>query len=263
MTELTIKIVNADGEVLKERTDCDYADLTYGAEYAPGDKIIIEASEADIPLKIQVDDALGMAMVLMKGRQLEYPVPFDSLKRSYSPKTFSGNRHYLFARTVSTQEWNGYRNLALNPIDQRGEAQAYPHASANCETRGESVFFAKNTIDNVTANRSHGRWPFESWGINMQEDACLKLEFGREIIADRIVLHTRADFPHDNWWKNVRFTFSDGSSMQVPLEKSERPHIIPVEGRVISWLVMDQLIKGESESPFPALTQIEVFGQNK
>ena len=263
MAVLTIKILNGAGEVLKERTDADYTDLTYGAEYAPGDRIVFEASEPGLPLKLQADDALGMAMVLMQGSRLEFPVPFDAAKRAYSPKTFSGNRHYLAARTVPEEEWNSYRNLALNPLDQRGDAQCYPHASANCETRGESVFFARNTIDNVTANRAHGRWPFESWGINMQDDACLKLEFGREIAADKIVLHTRADFPHDNWWKQLRLRFSDGSSMQVTLEKSQRPHVIDMQHKTFSWLCMDQLIKGESESPFPALTQIEVFGRNK
>ena len=49
-------------------------------------------------------------------------------------------------------------------------------ASANVETRGESVFAARNAIDGVKANRSHGAWPFESWGINRQDDAQLTLE---------------------------------------------------------------------------------------
>ena len=36
-----------------------------------------------------------------------------------------------------------YRNLAENPADQRGEVEAYPHATANVETRNESGFAAR------------------------------------------------------------------------------------------------------------------------
>lgn len=265
MAQLTIKIVNEAGEVLKERTDADYCDLSYGGEYAEGDSIIIETDKPDIPLKIQVDEAVETAMVLMNGSRLVFPVPFGSRSRVYSPKAFSGKVHYLFVRTVAEKEWNAYRNLALNPLDLHGEPQAFPHIEANCETRGEWAFAARNTIDNVTINRSHGRYPFHSWGINMQDDACFKLDFGRKITADRIVLHTRADFPHDNWWESVTFAFSDGSSMNVKLEKSEKPHEILLDGKQFSWLTFDNLIKGdkgEEDSPFPALTQIEVFGEN-
>ena len=88
---------------------------------------------------------------------------------------------------------------------------SFPHASANVETRGESVFAARNAIDGVTANRSHGSWPYESWGINKRQDAEMLLEFGCPVDCDRVVLWTRADFPHDNWWIQARLTFSDGS----------------------------------------------------
>ena len=72
---------------------------------------------------------------------------------------------------------------------------------------GEAVFAARNAIDGVTANLSHGKWPYESWGINQQDDAQMTLDFGRPVDIDKIVLYTRADFPHDNWWESVTFTF--------------------------------------------------------
>lgn len=87
------------------------------------------------------------------------------------------------------------------------------------ETRGESVFAARNAIDGVCENRSHGEWPYESWGINMQDDAEMTVEFGQEVVTDRIVLYTRADFPHDNWWTQVTLTFSDGTDIKWKLEK--------------------------------------------
>ena len=104
-------------------------------------------------------------------------------------------------------------------MDQHGETNCYPHASANVETRGEAVFAARNAIDGVTVNDAHGEWPYESWGINRREDANMRLEFGRKVAVSRIRLYTRADFPHDNWWKQVTIRFSDGSEVVAELEK--------------------------------------------
>ena len=178
----------------------------------------------------------------------------------YSPKIFSGESHLVTARKAREWEYESYRNLAVNVMDQHGDTNCYPHATANVETRGESVFAARNAIDGVLANESHGYWPYESWGINQQDDAELTLEFGRPVDFDEIVLYTRADFPHDNWWEQVTFTFSDGSEETVSLEKSVKPHIIPMKKSGITWLKFGKLIKADDPSPFPALTQIEVYG---
>ena len=208
---------------------------------------------------VQVDDALGKAFVYVTGT-VRYLIPFGEKKVCYSPKVFAGNRHLLTARFATEEEISAYKNLALNVIDQHGETNCYPHAWANVETRGESVFAARNAIDGVTQNHSHGEWPYESWGINMQDDAMMTVEFGRLIEADKIVLYTRADFPHDNWWKQVTLSFSDGSSIKWNLEKSDKPHIITFDKKQIIWVRLHDLIKAEDPSPFPALSQIEVYG---
>ena len=53
----------------------------------------------------------------------------------------------------------------------------------------------------------------------------------------------------------------DGTSETVELEKSVEPHIISLERKGITWLTFGQLIKADDPSPFPALTQIEVYGR--
>ncbi len=126
--------------------------------------------------------------------------------------------------------------------------------------KGETVFAVQNVIDGVVVNNSHGEWPYQSWGIDRKEDALIKIEFGRTVAIDRIVLYTRADFPHDNWWKSVHFTFSDGSERDMQMEKSELPQEITFPIRQISWLEMNHMVKSEDPSPFLALTQIEVYG---
>lgn len=157
-------------------------------------------------------------------------------------------------------EITAYRNLAVNVNDQHQDANCYPHASANIETRDESVFIARNTIDGMTANGCHGEWPYGSWGVVSEEDCRMKLDLGRTVCADRIILYTRSDFPHDCWWTSVKAVFSDGSELKLNMEKSSGAHEFTFEPKKIKWLELCELEKAEDASPFPALTQIEVYG---
>ncbi len=90
----------------------------------------------------------------------------------------------------------------------------------------------------------------------------MKIDFGRVIRTDKIVLYTRADFLHDNWWIKATIRFSDGSSISFPLEKTVKGQVVNFEERDISWLELSDLIKADDPSPFPALTQIEIYGCN-
>ncbi len=260
MAELTLKIQRGDGSTACVSRGEGQARLVFSDEYREGDEIILESSRANIHLFYQVDDALGGALVYITDKCIRYRVPFGEKRICYSPKVFSGKKHYLYVRQATKEEIAAYRNLAQNVMDQHGETHCYPHASANVETRGESVFAARNAIDGVTENRSHGEWPYASWGINRDPDACLRLEFGREVRIDRIELTTRADFPHDSWWTQATFTFSNGSSIDFPMEKSEEAHVCTFAPKTISWLTLDRLIKADDPSPFPALSQIAVYG---
>lgn len=233
--------------------------LAWEGSYEEGDSIWLQVASPNEFYVIQIDDSMSEALVYMTAPTLDYQIPFGNRKTSYNPKAFSGERHYLTLRRAYSWEI-GYRNLALNPLDQHGVQGCYPHALANVETRGEAVFAARNTIDGICANRSHGKWPYESWGINCRDDAELTLEFGRPVDFNQIVLYTRADFPHDNWWEQVTFTFSDGTSETVMLEKQYEPHVLSITRNGITWLKFGKLIKSDDPSPFPALTQIQVFG---
>lgn len=260
MAVLSLKVLDKDGNTLAAAHGDDFVDLVYAAEYMEGDVIELQTSEKNIHINWQVDDCLQKAFVYVTDT-VKYDIPFGEKRISYSPKVFTGNRHYMYAEVAREYEVFSYRNLALNPCDQHKDVPCYPHASANVETRGESVFAAKNAIDGVRANLSHGEWPYESWGINMQDDARMKLEFGEKVITDRIVLYTRSDFPHDNYWTQVTFDFSDGSSETFDLVKSSKAHVLDFAERKIEWLELGNLIKADDPSPFPALTQIEVYGR--
>ncbi|MDD6572194.1 MAG: hypothetical protein PUF12_07425 [Thermoflexaceae bacterium] len=256
---LSLKVINKQDQTKCVASGEEEVIMVYASEYQEGDRICLETGEKNIHLWLQVDDALGASLVYVTDN-VSFYIPFGEKKVSYSPKAFWGGRHYLSVRRAREDEIRAYRNLALNVCDQHGETNCYPHAHANVETRGESVFAARNAIDGVLANLAHGEWPYESWGINRQDDAQMTVEFGREVLIDKIVLYTRADFPHDNWWKQVRFVFSDESSMTCDLKKSQKPHVITMEPRRVTSVTLCDLIKSEEESPFPALTQMEVYG---
>ncbi|MBE5959765.1 MAG: carbohydrate-binding protein [Lachnospiraceae bacterium] len=259
MEELWLKVLDQDGSVKAESRGTDEVNLFFRGTYQEGDQIVFGTSSPKMFVWLQLDDALGRSLVYLTGNA-SYIIPFGEKRANISPKAFLGEKHLLSIKKAKDYEINSYRNVALNVNDQHKIQNVYPHALANVETRGESVFAAQNAIDGVTINSSHGEWPFESWGINQQEDAKLKLDFGREVEIDRIILYTRADFPHDNWWKQVSFSFSDKSSIIMKMEKSEKPHEITFERKKISWLEMHDMKKSEDPSPFPALTQIEVYG---
>lgn len=256
----SIQVVDKKGNVKAEGSADNQVILAWKGEYEEGDKIVFSTAEVNSFYIIRLDDTIDESYVYVTKNRIVFDIPFEEKKKSYNPKSFTGERHYLTMRKAEEREILLYKNLAKNPMDQHGEPGCYPHASANVETRGESVFAARNAIDGVLANDSHGRWPYESWGINMQDDAEMTLEFGRAVDFDKIILYLRADFPHDNWWEKVTFTFSDGSKEVVELEKSREPHVLQIKKKGIIWLKFGELIKADDPSPFPALTQIEVYG---
>jgi hypothetical protein len=45
------------------------------------------------------------------------------------------------------------------------------------------------------------------------------------------------------------------------MEKSVESHTFAIEKKNITWIKLGELIKAEDPSPFPALTQIEVYGR--
>ena len=139
---------------------------------------------------------------------------------------------------------------------------AYPHAHANVEKRDDATFFAFNAIDGIFANTSHGNYPYGSWGINQQADAALTIDFGHEVRIDQCALTLRADFPHDSYWQQVTLAFSDGSQEILQTVKSSQPQRFSFQPRTVTWVKLHELIQNDDPSPFPAFTQIEVFGRS-
>lgn len=258
---LTLSVLNAAGEALSSASGQGEVWLVYEPEYAPGDRLRLTCAHPDQFLVLGLDDALAPACVYCKGNSLDYPIPHGEARKVFSSRAFAGTRHYLHARLAGAEEVSLRRNLALNPWAVHGPGGPFPFASANVETRGEMVFAAKNAIDGLKASDYHGEWPYTSWGINRDPEAAWRLDFGRPVLLDEAVFYLRADFPHDAWWREATLRFSDGSRVIVPLEKTGSGQRFPFSPRKTQWAVLDTLVKADDPSPFPALTQLELWGR--
>ncbi len=255
----TIQVLDAAGKVKKSASGPDYVRFLYTKAYEEGDSIAF-FSDAEHCV-VQVDQAVPEAPVYLPGKQLTYRIPKGDFALAYPPQAFAGDMHILQIRPVSIDELRAHRNLALNPLDQRFYEGCFPHATANVETRDEPAFFARSVIDGLKFNHSHGNWPFQSWGIGGRDDAQITIHFGRTVRIDEVALTLRADFPHDSWWKHGMLTFSDGQQMTLSFEKTADTQYFPIGEHLVEWVRLSDLKKAKDLSPFPALTEWEVFGQ--
>ncbi len=258
--KLILQILDPDGHVEMERAGENEVFLVHDLVYQHGSRLRLTTDQPGCHLVFSLDEGLPGTLAYLGHEQFEFPVPFESDRIPYPPQAFMGARHRLFARSARPEEVEIRRNLALNPWDCHSNQTMFPHAVANVETRGEAVFAARNAIDGEMSNDDHGVWPFTSWGINQNPDAALSVNFGRLVEIDEVVIRIRADFPHDAWWERATIAFSDGSEMIVPLKKTGNNQAIHFPSRQVAWVRLQQLVKADDPSPFPALTQIEVWG---
>lgn len=246
------------GELLAEASGHEKIILYFRGEYQPGDEVRFSCDRPHA--LVRVDQVLDEAQVYLPSGEFTYRIPLEGDNLDvYPPFAFQGDKHLL---SIAVAKGNEYRNLALNPADQRGEASAYPHATANVETRNEAVFAARNVIDGYTLSNGHGRWPYQSWGIGARTDAKLHLDFGRPVDINQIVLYLRADFPHDAWWIQGTVTLSDGFEKTFDLTKTADPQPIFLGKHQVTWLELDRLVKYDVPSAFPSLKQLEVWGKD-
>ena len=230
--------------------------LVYEKSYSEGDEVLISVEEEGL-YQIQLDEVLSKHVVYIK-KDAAFLIPVQENRLTcYHPSAFKGSIHLL---TLEKVQGLGRRNLACNPYDHHNTTNIFPHASANVETRGEMVFAARNAIDGVFANAGHGLYPYASWGINQDPKAELHLDFGRPVLIDELRLTLRADWPHDSWWTEATIIDSDGEVTTLVLEKLETPQRFMVKQKRVTCLTLCNLKKAEDPSPFPALTQIEVWG---
>ena len=125
---INLKIINGT----EERFSCtgDKIDAVFNGEYREGDKIIIHKTDTEY-LALKLDETMAESIVYAPGSKLEYEIPFGELKKGYNKEAFSGTTHRITVYEPTDEVKYGYRNIALNPYDKRGQKRYFPHVYAN------------------------------------------------------------------------------------------------------------------------------------
>lgn len=179
MSTMKLKVLSKTGQTLMTCNEDTEVSLVYTAPYQPGDFIALTLDQPGQYCVVQFEDTMQPVLAYIAKPEVCFTIPTGEQAITYSPKSFTGSRHVIRARFATPEEIAQRRNLAFNCYDTHRDLGLYPHASANVETRGEAVFAARNAIDGVWENASHGEWPYQSWGINRDPNAALTVDFGR------------------------------------------------------------------------------------
>ncbi len=258
---MLLNIENENGKIVKSLCgEKIKEELFY--QYAKGDKLILEVEQWPIYLTIQLEEEIGKSIIYLTTDRMEFPIPYGEEEDAYKPGVFKKNIHRISVCKTKKEEYQKIRDISLNPWDRRGETSYYPHCYANVETRNESVFAARNTIDGRTENDCHGIWPYTSWGDNENMHAEIIIAFGRMVEINQINFLLRADFPHDNYWKKATLLFSDKSQYRLSFIKTKQVQSYQFSKKRASWVKLKNLVCSEEKSPFPALTNWQVVGKD-
>ena len=254
-----VKIVNKNNEVLAEGKG-ESITLTYNGVYNEGDKIVVHKPGIDY-IALQLDETLKKSIVYCESPVFEFEIPFGELLRGYDEKAFRGDAHTVKVYEPSDEEIFGYRNIALNSHDKRGQKNYFPHTYANLVTREAVCFYERNAIDGICENKSHGDYPYHSWAGGAREDLEYYIDFGREVEVEKIVFYLRADFPHDTYWKNVDVEFSDKTRETANfIETHEGQELLLKESKKTKIIHLTNFKQAVYPFSWAALSQIEVYG---
>jgi unsaturated rhamnogalacturonyl hydrolase len=156
-----------------------------------------------------------------------------------------------------------YRNVALNPADTTNrEPVSFPHATSNSEYN-QHEFAARCAIDSSRRNDDvHG---CGSWGPQKETNLWWRLDFGRPVEIDKVILFLRAAWtptnaPHDSYWKRATVAFSDGSGEELDLKQVATGQEFSFTRRTVCWLVLKNLKPAEDK--WCALSEFEAWGRD-
>lgn len=185
-----------------------------------------------------------------KSSPLETPAPVAA----DAPKAPDGLPIYLEPGKTPAD----YRNVAANPKAAADEKPAsYPHATSNSEFN-KKEFAARCAIDGKTDNKDVHKCG--SWGPQKRDDLWWKVDFGRPVEIDKVVIFVRAAFGHDSVWKTGVIEFSDESKVDLTLKKTADPQETRFAKRTVTWLRITKLVPEENK--WCAFCEVQAWGKN-
>ncbi|MDF2483943.1 MAG: hypothetical protein K0R46_111 [Herbinix sp.] len=258
---ISIALYDKDGVCIAENRNDQHVHQLFVREYKEGDRFVLYTDRKQ-HLRVKLDSCIESANVYSTGGSFEYPIPFGDDRLPYPVGAFEGEYHILDVMQIQPELRYEDRDISTNPLDVREKTTVFPHCTASIETRGESIFAARNTIDGLKETDGHGVWPFTSWGDNEDSNAEIHIDFGRKVVMNKLIINLRSDFPHDNYWKQVDILFGNGQTMTLQLNKTGIDQCFDLKGIIAESVKLCRLIKDENDpSPFPALTHWQIIGR--
>ncbi len=252
---IKLDICGKDGGI-KASYSGDSIDVVYEEAYAPGDFAQVKCD--DDFLTVSFDESQKKSIVYLSENGFIYEFPYDAALAAYDKESWTADRHHIVLEAA-----DGYdvRNIALNSIDKPESKNVYPHAWANMVTRNDPCFEAKNAIDGVCDNTSHGNYPYHSWAAGAREDMIYTIDFGAEVSIEKLTFYLRADFPHDTYWKALDVKFDDGSTATASFEMTADGQDLALDEpkitKTVTFINFKQAVEPLS---WAALSQVEVYG---
>ncbi len=158
------------------------------------------------------------------------------------------------ARGGSNVAGNEVRNLAVNENACTYHLRSYPRVTSNSHYRYRPEFSPNNVID---GNHSADKY----WRPSRRTDLWLKVEFGREVETEKVVIMLRRDDGQDRTWTNAVLEFSNGSKVAVELKNTSEPQEFPFPHQKCIWVKLVDL-----QQRFPlvdcGIVEFEVYGKD-
>ena len=95
MAEIKLKVIGAAGDTLAVSRAGERISLVHTAPYADGDWIALECDEPGLYCVVQLEDTMPPALVYIRERGLDFPIPPADNRVNYSPRSFTGTCHLL------------------------------------------------------------------------------------------------------------------------------------------------------------------------
>lgn len=158
------------------------------------------------------------------------------------------------ARGGSNVSGNEVRNLAVNKDAYTYHLRSYPRVTSNSHYQYRPEFSPNHAID---GKRSMDKY----WRPARRTDLWLKVEFGREVEAGKVVIMLHHDAGQDRTWTDAALEFSSGEKVAVKLKNTSEPQEFSFPKQKCAWVKLVDL-----HQCFPlvdnGIVEFEVYGKD-
>ena len=158
------------------------------------------------------------------------------------------------ARGGTNVKGNSVRNLALNPDAFTCSIRSYPRVVSNSWRRYRPEYSPINAIDGVLDGDKY-------WAAAKRTDLWLKIEFGREVEIEKVVIALKLTSDQKKTWTNAALEFEDGSKIPIELKFTEDPQEFSVPRKRSTFFKLTDL-REAFPLEYNGVREIEVWGRD-